>query len=231
MELMLASLATCSAATIAAIVDKMRLDLDDIEVAVDADRAEDSPRVWTDIEVRFHIRSEGPLDRLERAVALSGRTCSAAVMMARAAHSTESLYVVREIAEPETVALRHRLLRAGQPLSAVKMHGDDAAVWFGVVHNRKVEGTAGLFRETSPDGDSGYRLRGMTTSVAIRGSGLGRMLVDALVDRVRTDGGDSIWCAARVEAAGFYEQVGFERTSEEYDVEDLGPHVRMKRVL
>ncbi len=152
-------------------------------------------------------------------------------MMARAANTVESLYVVREITEPETVPLRHRLLRAGQPLAAVKMSGEDGAVWFGVTHDGKVEGTAGLFRETSPDGDSEFRLRGMTTSSVIRGSGLGRMLVDALVDRVRTDGADSVWCAARIEAAGFYEQVGFEQTSEQYDVKDIGPHVRMKRTV
>jgi GNAT superfamily N-acetyltransferase len=111
------------------------------------------------------------------------------------------------------------------------MHGDDVAVWYGVVHAGVIEGTIGLFQETSPDRDSEFRLRGMTTAPSIRGTGLGRMLVDALIDRVRSDGGDSVWCAARVEAAGFYDKLRFERVSEEYEVEGLGPHVRMRRAL
>lgn len=231
MELMLASVATCSAATIEAILAKMRLPLAGFEVAVAAKRATESPRVWTDVDIRFHLRSEAPLDRLQRAVELSSRTCSAAVMIARAANTTESLYVVQRIPERDTVPLRHAILRAGQPLSAVAMHGDDVATWFGVLHNGAVHGTIGLFDETSPEGDSQSRLRGMTTSKGIRGTGLGRLLVDALVDQVRDEGGDSMWCAARVEAAGFYEKLGFERVSEVYEVEDLGPHVRMRRAL
>ncbi len=231
MELLLASLATCAAATWESIVDKMRLPVAGFEVAVDAERATSVPRVWTDIRLRYHVRTDAPIDRLERAVELTRRTCSVSVMLDRATSVSEKLYVVAEVDEPSTVEIRHRLLRAGMPRSAVAMHGDADASWFGVVCDGEVEGTAGVFAEDSPDGDSHHRLRAMATSEAIRGSGLGRMLIDAVCDHVVADGGSSVWASARTSAAGFYTKLGFEVTSDEYDVDGIGPHVRMRRAL
>lgn len=231
MELLLVSLATCAAATIESILDKMRLDVADLQVAVDATRSPATPKVWTDIALRYHIRSEAPIDRLERAVALTARTCSVSVMLAQATSLTDELYVITQVDEGSTVDLRHRLLRSGMPRSSVSMSGAEDAVWFGVVHDGAIEGTVGLFVEASPEGDSGHRLRAMATSELIRGAGLGKLLVAALCDRVISDGGTSVWAAARSSAVGFYSKLGFETTSEEYEVEGIGPHIRMRRAL
>ncbi|MBT8212097.1 MAG: GNAT family N-acetyltransferase, partial [Acidimicrobiia bacterium] len=168
---------------------------------------------------------------LERAVALTKRTCSVSVMLEHATPISEELYVVAEVDEPSTIDIRHRLLRAGMPRSAVTMHGDADATWFGVIGRGGIEGTAGVFVEDSPDGDSRHRLRAMATSEAIRGTGLGRMLIDAVCDHVVADGGSSVWASARTPAAGFYTRLGFEITSDEYEVERIGPHVRMRRGL
>ncbi len=231
MELLLASLATCAAATWESIVARMRLSIDGFEVAVDADRATSPPRIWTDIGVRYHVRSNAPFDRLQRAVELTKRTCSVSVMLEHATSVSEKLYAVTEVDEASTIELRHRLLRAGMPRSAVAMRGDTDATWFGVIGADGIEGTAGVFVEDSPDGDSRHRLRAMATSEAIRGTGLGRMLIDAVCGHVVGDGGGSVWASARTSAAGFYTKLGFEITSEEYDVDGIGPHVRMRRGL
>lgn len=231
MELLLVALATCAAATWESITAKMRLPIAELEVAVDAERASSVPQVWTEIALRYHVRSSAPMDRLERAVELTSRTCSVSVMLAHATPIEELLYVVAEVDESETVELRHRLLRTGMPRSSVAMHGDVDATWFGVLRRGVIEGTAGVFREDSPEGDSSHRLRAMATAESIRGSGLGRMLIDAVCDHVAADGGSSVWASARTSAAGFYLKQGFQTTSEEYDVEGIGPHVRMKRDL
>jgi uncharacterized OsmC-like protein/predicted GNAT family N-acyltransferase len=230
-EMLLASLATCAAATWESIVTKMRLPVAGFEVAVNASRATSTPRVWTHIDLRYHVRSDAPIDRLERAVELTKRTCSVSVMLERATSITEKLFVVARVDEPSTVEIRHRLLRAGLPRSAVAMDGDADATWFGVIGEGEIEGTAGVFEEVSPDGDSRHRLRAMTTSDAIRGTGLGRLLIDAVCDHVSSDGGSSVWASARTTAAGFYTKLGFETTSEEYDLAGIGPHVRMRRAL
>lgn len=231
MELLLASLSTCAAATIESILDKMRLEIADLAVAVDAERSNVVPRVWTDVALRYHVRSDAPIDRLEHAVALTSRTCSVSVMLDAATSLEEKLYVVAEVDEPSTIDVRHAVLRTGKPRAAVVVPGDQEATWFGVVHDGTVEGTVGLFRQRSPDGDSEHRLRAMATSESIRGSGLGAMLVDALCDRVRAEGGSSVWADARTAASGFYTRLGFEIVSDEYVVEGIGPHVRMRRPL
>ena len=228
MELMLASLATCAAATIESIIERMRLAVDDLVVAVEASRAERPPRVWTDVLLRYHVRSPAPAERIERAATLAERTCSASVMLQRAAAQSHEVYLVTEVQEPETIEVRHDVLRSGMPREAVRLPGDADARWFGVLHDGRVLGTAGLFDEPSPDGMDPLRLRGMATAERIRGTGLGGMLLDAVLDRAKAEGAESIWASARTQAAGFYLGRGFSRVSEPYEVEGLGPHVRMR---
>jgi len=230
MELMLASLATCSAATIESIFDKMRLQVDDLVVAVDAVRAERVPRVWTDVTLRYHVRGAVPTERIERAAEIAGRTCSASVMLARATRLEHLAYLVAPVPEADTRDVRHAVLRTGMPAGAgaVDIPGQETAAWFGVLHRGQVLGTAGLFEEPSPDGDSDWRLRGMATAESIRGTGLGAMLMAAVLDHARSVGAASVWCSARVPAAGFYLRHGFVATSDEYEVAEIGPHLRMR---
>lgn len=229
MELMLASVATCTADTLASVLDKMRLDLRDLGVVVDAERSAGVPRVWTRVLVRCHVRADGPFDRVARAVEITGRTCPASVMVGRAADLTHLVYQVCEVAAEETVPVRHAVLRAGRPVESVRTPGEDEAIWFGALGVEGVVGTAGLFRDRSPHGD--LRLRGMATLPSVRGTGLGGMLIDALVERGRADGGTALWCNARTPAVGFYERFGFSVVSDRFDIEGIGPHVVMRREL
>lgn len=228
MELMLASLATCSAATIESIVAKMRLEVDELVVAVDAVRAERTPRVWTDVTLRYQVRGAVPAERIERAAEISGRTCSASVMLERVTRLRHLTYLVAPVSEADTREIRHAVLRTGMPAEAVDIGGQETAAWFGVLHGEEVVGTAGLFEEQSPEGDSDWRLRGMATAESIRGTGLGAMLIAAVLDHARSLGASSVWCSARVPAAGFYLHQGFVATSDEYEVPGIGPHLRMR---
>lgn len=228
MELMLASLATCSAATIESIIGKMRLQIDDLVVAVDAIRADSVPRVWTDVMLRYHVRGAVPAERVERAAEIAGRTCSASVMLERVTRLEHLAYLVAPVPEGDTRDVRHAVLRAGMPVESVDIPGQESAAWFGVLHGGGVLGTAGLFEEPSPEGTSDWRLRGMATAEPIRGTGLGAMLIAAVLDHARSLGASSVWCSARAPAAGFYLHHGFEATSDEYEVDGIGPHLRMR---
>jgi len=77
-----------------------------------------------------------------------------------------------------------------------------------------------------------WQLRAMVTDPAVRGTGLGRLLVEAAVDHVATHGGDMIWCNARVTAQGFYARLGFRSVTERFVVDSVPEeHVGMVRVL
>ncbi|WP_412063589.1 GNAT family N-acetyltransferase [Rubrivirga sp. IMCC45206] len=72
-----------------------------------------------------------------------------------------------------------------------------------------------------------WRLRGMATSEAARGTGLGRLVLDGCFDAVRDDGGRFLWCNARVGALPFYERLGLAAVGPEFDIPEIGPHFVM----
>ena len=91
-------------------------------------------------------------------------------------------------------------------------------------------GIASLYREARPSGaPRGWRLRGMATEPAVRGSGFGALLLQACVDHVARSGGGELWCNARLPALGFYRTAGFAVVGEQFDIPGIGPHFVMTR--
>lgn len=74
-----------------------------------------------------------------------------------------------------------------------------------------------------------WRLRGMATSDAARGTGLGRAVLEACFEVVRESGGRVLWCNARVGALAFYERMGLVTAGPEFDIPEIGPHYVMWR--
>ena len=230
MELLLASLVTCSGSTIEAVLDKMRFAVAGLNVVADAERAERPPRVYTSIDLEFHVAVEAPADRLRHAIELTERTCSASVMLAQSVPISPRLVHVHRVSAAETRRLRRQILRPHQSIDELAAEEDAAATWFAAIREGEVVGTVSVSPEASSDGSEAvrpFRLRAMATSVDLRGRGLGAVMLAAAVDHVRSESGDEVWCSARVPAAGFYRRHGFVETSATYDVEHIGPHVRM----
>lgn len=76
-----------------------------------------------------------------------------------------------------------------------------------------------------------WRLRAMATADGFRGSGLGRLVLDAVVQHVAAIGGGLLWCGARIRAVPFYERAGFSTLGDVYEEPDVGSHVLMWRVV
>ena len=77
--------------------------------------------------------------------------------------------------------------------------------------------------------DRAWRIRGMATHPDRRRSGLGTLVLAALVDHVAAHGGGLVWCNARVRARALYERAGFEPRGAAFDLPGLGPHLQMWR--
>lgn len=67
---------------------------------------------------------------------------------------------------------------------------------------------------SAPDGY--WQLFAMAVDAACRKRGVGRMLVEALIERVRASGGIGVWANSREEAVGFYQSLGFEQVGERF---------------
>lgn len=140
--------------------------------------------------------------------------------------------VAIRIAPVESVRpLRRTVLRPDQPPEACVYPGDDApaSTHFAAFHRDDIVGIASLYYEPSPRSEvaDAWRLRGMATSDAVRGTGVGGRLLQACIDHVRAHSGRLLWCNARTPAEGFYQRYGFETLGDVFDLPDIGPHVYM----
>jgi predicted GNAT family N-acyltransferase len=132
----------------------------------------------------------------------------------------------------ETRELRRDLLRPHQEVHELVYDGDDwsDSAHFVALQNDVAVGIASIY----PQGRDGahdektWRLRGMATADSVRGSGVGRLLLEATICHARASGAQRYWCNARVPAQGFYEHHGMRVVSEVFVPPGLGPHVVME---
>ena len=96
MELLLIGTGGCSAWDVVNILEKGREPVDDVTVALDADRAESEPRVFTRVHLHFTVTGRGVDPRkVARAIELSmDKYCSASAIIAKTATVTHDFEVV-----------------------------------------------------------------------------------------------------------------------------------------
>lgn len=105
MHLLLLGLGGCTGMDVASILQKMRLEVGDVQVRVEAERAEKPPQVYTDIVLTYIVRGRNiPPDAVERAIELSETIyCSAAAMLGKSAHITTRYELIDEAASGNTL--------------------------------------------------------------------------------------------------------------------------------
>jgi len=74
---------------------------------------------------------------------------------------------------------------------------------------------------------AGFQLRGMATLEDHRGKNIGNQLLNFAIVYLRGQKANYIWCNARKKAAKFYQNIGFEIISPEFEVPNIGPHYVM----
>ena len=137
---------------------------------------------------------------------------------------------VGEVAAEVTYPLRAAVLRPDGGEIAWAGDQDPATFHLAARLDGRVVGVARFSPAACPwrpEARAPWRLRGMATDPAVRGTGAGRaLLIDGLF-RLTDRGGDLVWCDARVTAVGFYERFGFTVVTEPFDKPGIGPHVGM----
>lgn len=143
---------------------------------------------------------------------------------------------VCELRAAETHDLRRRVLRDGTPSSEVRLAHDDEPDTFhlGVRVGERVVVTSSWSPVPWP-GDPERRavqLRMMATDPSVRGTGLGRVVLDAGVERAARAGAELVWANARDSALGFYQRAGFEVIGAGFVTSETGlpHHVVVRRV-
>lgn len=96
MELVLIGTGGCTAWDVVNILEKGRENVSDCAVALDADRADTEPSVFTRIHMHFTVTGRGlDNEKVKRAIELSAdKYCSASAMLAKTAKITHDFEVV-----------------------------------------------------------------------------------------------------------------------------------------
>ena len=71
----------------------------------------------------------------------------------------------------------------------------------------------------------------MATHPDYRGLSVGRAVLTHAEEALKTRGRSVLWCNARTPAVGFYLKLGWEAVSDEYLIEEVGPHYRLVKRL
>jgi GNAT superfamily N-acetyltransferase len=136
--------------------------------------------------------------------------------------------------------LRHSVLRPGLPFETTIFEGDDEPTAYHVAAFKDDEivgvGTmikrpwTGKDSEIAADKDA-YQVRGMAVSDRCRGTGAGKLVLDALETEASALGVRTIWCNARASAAGFYQKAGWQIAGDMFEIPGVGPHFVMVKEL
>jgi putative redox protein len=97
MELMLAGAGGCTAFDVVLILQRSRQNVLGCEVALQAERAETDPKVFTKINMHFIVKGNNlDTSKVERAIQLShDKYCSATAMLGKTAQITHSFEIVQ----------------------------------------------------------------------------------------------------------------------------------------
>ena len=96
MEMLLLGMAGCTMIDVVSTLNKMREDIVDCQTQVSADRAEEYPKVFTNIHVHFVLRGKqlNPL-KVDKAIKLSAeKYCSASIMIGKTANITHDYEII-----------------------------------------------------------------------------------------------------------------------------------------
>jgi L-Ala-D/L-Glu epimerase len=146
-----------------------------------------------------------------------------------------SQVLIQPVFASQARPLRSVVLRPGYPpeKSIYPQDSLPQVLHAGALLAGEVVGVATVFPE-QPSWETeaaAWRLRGMAVLAPVRSLGIGKQLVGYCLDYIQSQGGQMLWCNARVSALAFYQGLGFQTIGEEYLSPESGPHVQMFRVI
>jgi GNAT superfamily N-acetyltransferase len=143
--------------------------------------------------------------------------------------------IINKASAAEVRPLRAEILRPGQPPEALVYPGDEDA---GTLHLTATdEGLIVGIVSTMADGYPNspmlgdWRIRGMAVRPEVRNRGTGSRMLASCEEHVRRQGGQRLWCNARVGARTLYERVGMTVEGAIFEIPGIGQHYLMCKAL
>lgn len=98
MELLIVGLAGCTAIDVLSILNKMRKNVTSFRIEIDAERANEHPKVWTEVNLKYILKGDNLDEKsVQTAIELSQtKYCSASAMFKRSGAKVNYLYLIEK---------------------------------------------------------------------------------------------------------------------------------------
>jgi GNAT superfamily N-acetyltransferase len=116
---------------------------------------------------------------------------------------------IEQIRPELTWRLRQRILYPESKLFEMEMDEDNHGYHFGTFKDNELVGVVSLFQKGTD-----FQFRKFAVDASVQNMGIGKTLLNYIVDFAIAEGAERIWCNARVTAIGFYSRYGFVQTGE-----------------
>jgi GNAT superfamily N-acetyltransferase len=135
---------------------------------------------------------------------------------------------VEAVPPAATYGLRRKVLREGRTDAEVSFPEDDrpGAFHLGAFTGGRLVAVGSFSPEPTPlrPGRRAVRVRGMAVDPDHQGRGIGRILLEEAVDRLRAGGVEVLWGNARDVALPFYVRFGMEAVGDAFVIPGIGSH-------
>ncbi|MDB5109476.1 MAG: family N-acetyltransferase [Mucilaginibacter sp.] len=115
---------------------------------------------------------------------------------------------IEQIRPELTWRLRQKVLYPAEKLYQMEMEEDNNGIHFGAFENDTLVGVVSLFQK-----GKNFQFRKFAVDADMQNKGIGRTLLNYMVNFAVAEGAERIWCNARLSAIGFYLKSGFSQTS------------------
>ena len=114
---------------------------------------------------------------------------------------------IEQIAPHLTWPIRYQVMYPEHDLDFVKLENDPEGIHFGLYYNQKLTGIVSVFNEGKI-----YQFRKLAILEEAQGLGLGKKLMEAVIEYCKLQKAENLWCNARANAKDFYKRLGFKET-------------------
>ena len=139
--------------------------------------------------------------------------------------------IIKKITAEETYSVRLPVLRKGKSLASCHFEDDDleTTLHLGLYLDQKLVGIISLFDKSNPNFQekNQCQIRGMAVLENQRKKDFGKALLKHCEKECKKQDVDLIWFNARMQAIGFYEKMGYQKTGTPFDIPDVGEHIVM----
>lgn len=143
--------------------------------------------------------------------------------------------IIKKITTETTFSVRNPVLRPHQPVETCCFEGDNllSTTHFGFYEGEMLAGIVSVFEKHNSNWSFNhqYQMRGMAVLDLFQKRGIGEQLVKTVIQHAQEKKKELIWFNARKNAVPFYERLGFHINGTAFEIEGIGTHYLMYRLL